>query len=87
MTGAPTLQYRTGRFARSAEIVDIVPMPRSVEIRYDYMQDPYRVFEPEGGHPLSSRGRDPKDLIGSSVREIAQMIMGTRFGIVRTKRV
>ena len=87
MTGAPTLQYRTGRFARSAEIVDIVPMPRSVEIRYDYMQDPYRVFEPEGGHPLSSAKRDPKDLIGSSIREIAQMIMGTRFGIVRTKRV
>jgi len=87
MTGAPTLQYRTGRFAQSAEITDIVPMPRSVEIRYDYMQDPYRVFEPGSGSPLATRGRDPRELIGSSIREIAQMIMGTKFGIVRTKRV
>lgn len=87
MTGPPTLQYRTGRFAESAEITDIVPMPRSVEIRYDYMQNPYRVFEPDSGHPLGTAGRDPRGLIGASIREIAQSIMGDRFGIVRTKRV
>tara|TARA_Y100001963_G_scaffold152959_1_gene238752 strand:+ start:600 stop:2201 length:1602 start_codon:yes stop_codon:yes gene_type:complete len=86
MTGPPTLQYRTGRFANSANITHIVPMPQSVEIRYGYQDDPYYVFEPESGHPLSSRGRDPKELIGSSIREIAQLIMGNRFGLVRTKR-
>tara|TARA_Y100001938_G_scaffold150547_1_gene241990 strand:+ start:3318 stop:4871 length:1554 start_codon:yes stop_codon:yes gene_type:complete len=87
MTGPPTLQYQTGRFARSAEITDIAPLPNSVEIRYDYMQDPYRVFEPGSGSPLATRGRDPRQLIGSSIREIAQSIMGDRFGLVRTKRV
>jgi hypothetical protein len=86
MSGPPTLQYRTGRFASSATINHIVPMPQSVEIRYGYQDDPYYVFEPESGHPLSSRGRDPKELIGSSIREIAQLIMGNRFGLVRTKR-
>ena len=87
MSGPPTLQYRTGRFANSANITHIVPMPQSVEIRYEYQDDPYYVFETESGHPLSSRVRETKELIGSSIREIAQMIMGDKFGIVRTKRV
>ena len=86
MTGPPTLQYQTGRFANSATVTDIVPMPGSVEIRYEYQTDPYYVFEPESGNKLASRGRDPRALIGSSIREIAQLIMGSRFGLVRTKR-
>ncbi len=81
------LENRTGRFAGSAEVTQVVPMPNSVEIRYDYMQDPYRVFEPGSGNPLASPGRDPRKLIGGTIRELAQSIMGTKYGLVRTKRV
>ena len=85
MTGRPTLMYQTGRFAQSVEIMDIVPMQRQVEISYDYMQDPYRVFEPGSGSPLATTGRDPKKIIGGTIRELAQQIMGSRF-LIRTKR-
>ena len=86
MTGPPTLMYQTGRFAQSAEITDIAPMKKSVEIRYDYMQDPYRVFERGSGSPLASVGRDPRGLIGGTIRDLAQQLMGDKF-LVRTKRV
>ena len=81
------LEYRTGRFADSAQVTQVVPMPRSVEIRYTYQKAPYSVFEPEFGNPLASRGRDPKQIIGGTIRELAQEIMGTKYGLVRTKRV
>jgi hypothetical protein len=81
------LENRTGRFAKSAEVLNVTPMPNSVEIQYTYMKDPYEVFEPENGNPMASWGRDPKRIIGSTIREIAQTMMGTRFGLVRTKRV
>ena len=60
-------------------------MQRQVEISYDYMQDPYRVFEPGSGSPLATTGRDPKKIIGGTIRELAQQIMGSRF-LIRTKR-
>ena len=81
------LENRSGRFARSAEITNIAPLPKSVEIQYTYQKDPYEVFEPENGNPLASYGRDPQRIIGGTIRELAQSIMGTRFGLVRTKRV
>jgi len=81
------LENRTGRFADSAEITNIVPMPRSVEIRYSYQKNPYEVFEPGSGNPMASPGRDPRVLIGGTIREIAQGMMGTKFGLIRTKRV
>ncbi len=86
MTGPPTLHYRTGRFAQSAEIQNIAPMGKSVEISYDYMQAPYSVFEPGSGSPLASIKRDPRQLIGGTIRELAQSLMGNRF-LIRTKRV
>jgi len=81
------LENRTGRFAGSAQVTQVVPMPNSVEIRYDYQQNPYSVFEPGSGNPLASPGRDPRALIGGTIRELAQSIMGTKYGLVRTKRV
>jgi len=89
MTGVypRSLEYRTGRFAQSAEVTSIVPFPKMTQIQYTYQKDPYQVFEPEGGNPLASRGRDPKNIIGGTIRELAQSIMGSRFGLVRTKRV
>ena len=81
------LEHRTGRFGSSAEVTQVIPFPRMVEVRYTYMKDPYEVFEPGSGNPLASPGRDPRKIIGETIREIAQEMMGTKFGLVRTKRV
>lgn len=89
MTGVypRSLEYRTGRFAQSAEVTSIVPFPKMTQIQYTYMKDPYQVFEPGSGSPLATSGRDPRQIIGGTIRELAQSIMGTKFGLVRTKRV
>ena len=89
MTGVypRSLEWRTGRFAQSAEVTSIVPFPNLTQIQYTYMKDPYEVFEPGSGNPKSSSGRDPRQIIGSTIRQLAQSIMGTKFGLVRTKRV
>ena len=82
------LTYRTGRFASSAKVESVAPMPNSVEIAYSYQMDPYAVFESGSGSSLATGSqRDPRTIIGESIREVAQRIMGNRFGIVRTKRV
>ena len=81
------LENRTGRFAGSAEVTNVAVLPKSVEIQYTYQKDPYQVFEPEFGNEMASYGRDPKRIIGGTIREIAQQVMGDRFGLVRTKRV
>tara|TARA_Y100001963_G_C6749406_1_gene433342 strand:- start:36 stop:1634 length:1599 start_codon:yes stop_codon:yes gene_type:complete len=82
MTGVypRSLEWRTGRFGQSAEVTSIVPFPNLTQIQYTYMKNPYEVFEDQGG-------RDPRLIIGGTIRELAQSIMGTRFGLVRTKRV
>lgn len=82
MTGVypRSLEWRTGRFAQSAEVRSIVPFPNLTQIQYTYMKDPYEVFEGKGG-------RDPRQIIGETIRQLAQSIMGTRFGLVRTKRI
>ena len=89
MTGVypRSLEYRTGRFAQSAEVTSVVPFSKMTQIQYTYQKDPYAVFETGSGNPLASGGRDPRRIIGSTIREIAQEIMGEKFGIIRTKRV
>ena len=89
MTGVypRSLENRTGRFRQSAQVTQVIPFPQSVEIQYTYQKDPYQVFEPGSGSTLASTGRDPRRIIGGTIREIAQEIMGTKYGLVRTKRV
>jgi len=88
MTGVypRSLENRTGRFAGSAQVTHVIPFPNSVEVQYTYQKNPYEVFEQGSGNPLASRGRDPRTIIGGTIREIAQEMMGTKFGLVRTKR-
>ena len=75
MTGPPTLQYRTGRFANSARVEKVTVGPRGgIGIDYTYMRNPYETFEP--GNKQGSTYRDPKRLIGQSIREIATGILG-----------
>ena len=80
----PALQFRTGRFANSAEVTNVMVGPRGgTEIQYTYQRDPYETFEP--GNKQGSVQRDPRRIIGSTVREIAQQMVGQKF--VRTRRV
>ena len=79
---APALVYRTGRFAESAQIEDVMMGPRGgMHIDYTYARDPYETFEP--GNRQGSTYRDPRKIIGSSVREIAQSIVGQKFIKIR----
>ena len=81
---APALVYRTGRFAQSAEVTDVAVGPRGgTFIDYTYMKDPYQTFEP--GFAKGSTYRDPRRLIGGTVRELAQSIMSKRFVNVRRR--
>ncbi len=81
---APALVYRTGRFAESAAPVDVMIGPRGgIHIDYTYARDPYETFEP--GNRQGSTYRDPRKIIGSSVREIAQSMVGDKFIRVRRR--
>jgi len=79
----PALRNRTGRFRQSAEVTNVTIGPRGgTDIDYTYMRDPYEVFEPGG--KMGSRNRDPRKLIGGTIREIATQITGNKF--ITTRR-
>ena len=83
MTGMPTLQFRTGRFANSARVENVNIGPRGgIGVDYTYQKDPYEVFEP-GQSRLASMQRDPQRLIGQSIREIAIGILGKQPRTIR----
>ena len=76
------LVYRTGRFANSVEPTQVMVGPRGgVQVDYTYMKMPYQTFEP--GYKQGSTQRDPRKIIGESVRAIAQSIIGDKFLKVR----
>ena len=79
---SPFLRFRTGRLANSAEVVNVNVGPRGgVGVDYTYMRDPYETFEP--GNKQGSTLRDPRRLIGGTIREImAQQAIG-RFNLRR----
>lgn len=82
--GVPALVNRTGRFAESAEVKNVTMGPRGATVaEYTYQKNPYQVFEP--GNAMGSTYRDPRKIIGESVRQIAQSIMRDRF--IRTRRI
>ncbi len=65
------LNYRSGRFAKSASVKTlVVDKAGAVSVFYTYMKYPYQTFEPgyKQGQPLS---RDPRLLIGRSIRQLA----------------
>ena len=79
----PALRNRTGRFRQSAEVTNVNIGPRGgTQIDYTYMRDPYETFEPGGD--MGSRSRDPRKIIGESVREIAMQLTGNKF--ITTRR-
>jgi hypothetical protein len=79
----PALVNRTGRFRNSAEVTNVMIGPRGgTQIDYTYMKYPYQTFEP--GYAQGSTNRDPRRIIGASVREIAQKLTGNRFITTRS---
>jgi hypothetical protein len=76
------LVYRSGRFANSVEPTAVMVGPRGgVQVDYTYDKFPYQTFEP--GFKQGSTQRDPRKIIGESVRAIAQSIIGDKFLKVR----
>ena len=78
---SPKLVNRTGRFADSVKITDVVKTPKGYpSIGYTYQRAPYGVFEDGGGSaPWANGERDPRELIDSSIREIAANMAIGRF--------
>ena len=80
--GSPALNYRTGRFAKSAEITGMsISRQGMITAFYTYMKYPYQTFEP--GYAQGSIQRNPKTLISTSIRELATNIVGNRLRAVR----
>jgi hypothetical protein len=76
--GSPALNYRTGRFASSVRVTDVVTTPKGFpSIGYTYDKDRYQTFEP--GFAQGSVDRDPRKLIDKSMREIAAQYAVGRF--------
>lgn len=80
----PALRYRTGRFANSARVTQVLQGPRGgLQADYTYMRDPYETFEP--GNKMGSTQRDPRKIIGQTIREVVAQAMQSKF--IKTRRV
>lgn len=78
----PALRNRTGRFRDSAEVVNTFMGPRGgLTIDYTYMKYPYQTFEP--GFKQGSTNRDPRRIIGASIREIVAANMKGMQPLIR----
>ena len=77
----PGLQSRTGRFAESVKLTDVVQTPQGFpSFGYTYQKNPYQVFEMGRGQaPWASPERDPRKVIDRSIREIAAQFAIGRF--------
>ena len=77
----PALVNRTGRFANSVRIMEVVETRKGFpSFGYTYDKQPYQVFEVgEGRAPWATEDRDPRRLIDSSIREIAAEMALGRF--------
>lgn len=77
----PALQNRTGNFASSVKVTDIVQTPQGFpSIGYTYDNDPYGVFEMgTGAPPWATPDRDPRKIIDQSIREVAAKLVTGRF--------
>lgn len=78
-SSALKLNYRTGRFAKSATIENISQAGDNLLVDYSYMNDPYDVFRPGGR--LYKPGRDPEKIINRSIRQLAVQLVNKRFKV------
>ena len=78
---SPQLVNRTGRFAESVRVTDIIQTPKGFpSVGYTYQKNPYQVFEDgAGAAPWANGQRDPRQLIDGSIREVAAKMAIGRF--------
>ena len=78
---APALENRTGTFADSVKVTDIMQTTGGYpSIGYTYQKNPYQVFEQgQGDERWATPERDPRRLIDKSIREIAAEFAIGRF--------
>lgn len=77
--GDPALNNRTGRFAASVRILNIIQTPKGFpSIGYTYLKNPYQTFET--GYEQGDTEKDPRKLIDRTIRELAvEYAMGRLF--------
>lgn len=75
------LNYRTGRFAKSAKVTAITPADQLLNTYFTYMKYPYATFAP-GGKQYRGGGRDPEVLIDMTIREIAIGLVSKQFKVI-----
>jgi len=76
----PALVNRTGTFADSVKVVDVIQTPKGYpSYGYTYKRNPYEVFEEGSSGNWANGNRDPRDLIDKSIREIAAEFAMGRF--------
>jgi hypothetical protein len=77
----PRLNFRTGRFAQSARVVNVEQTSQGFpSFVFDYERDPYDVFDRTlGRSPWNTAQRDPRALVDLSVREIVREMAIGRF--------
>jgi hypothetical protein len=74
------LNYRTGRFAESVNIDNVVPRRDGAMVAfYSYMKNPYSTFAEGGAQYHKGPSRDPNLLIKKSMRQLAAAAAVTRF--------
>lgn len=81
-TRRDVLNYRTGRFAESAQVTNMSQSREGmITAYYTYMRNPYGTFS-EGGAQSSPKTRDPKLLISKSIREVLSTQVNNRLRAV-----
>jgi hypothetical protein len=81
-TATRVLNYRTGRFAESAKVERMLESRQGmITAFYSYMRNPYGTFA-EGGRQEFPQSRNPKLLIGQSIRELAGAQVANRMRAV-----
>lgn len=80
--GRPALINRTGRFAESAEVVNLTQAPNTIRADYTYQLRPYETFENTGDKQWPT-GYNPKPLIAKSIRQIAMVEVSDKFTLRR----
>jgi len=68
------LNYRTGRFAKSAKLQKLLPSweKNALDAQVKYMRQPYGVFEKGSSSRMAIIGRSPARIFGISIRQILQ---------------
>lgn len=75
-THGNTLNFRTGRLANSGRVTTV--NMKTSSIYFQYMTEPYSVFEKGSGNKLAKPGRDPRDIFANAIAEALSKLLSNR---------